>query len=283
MRCLMNQHFSFILAQTLSLFFVCELGAQITGIPSSNNAVISDALKPVVIQEQTNTTAILPLSPLVFAQEVNLRDKLTPLLSCLGHNELQKLSPEILDYLNRIASIEVIVASYLLVLTLKSIIHCQISQPVPTRSPYSSLDTYETNATTAQDLTMNDVEQKISIAEIIDLLEHVQQDLARIEELDRHDKKEIMNILLDRQQQLQRKLKQLGILHYSSQSSLWNSSLPWAVAGLFLGLTILTVALASIDSDTAQTTVQFPSVDLLAKNLGYRQQPAPVPVPDPAV
>lgn len=280
----MNRYFYLCRAQVLALFFACGIGAQVSSTTPSNNSVITRAPEPIISQVQTDATpTILPLSPLVFAQEVNLRDKLISLLPYLTHHESQKISPEILDYLNRTTTLEIITASYLLVLTLKSIIHCQISQPVPTRLAYNSFDTHEENGITAQSWAINDVEQKISIAEIIDLLEHVQQDLARIQDLDRHDKKEIMNILLNRQEELQRKLKQLGIMHYSPQSSFWNSTLSWSIAGLFLGMTMITVALATINDDGNQTTIQFPSMELLAKNLGYRTQAAPVPVPDPVV
>ncbi len=271
MRCLMNRHFYLIFVQTLSLFLVWELSAQVSDITASNNLLVQEASETITQEQVGQIETMLPLSPLVFAQEVNLRDKLTPLLLYLAHHEPKKLSSDVYDYLNRTAALEMIVASYLLVLTLKSIIHCQISQPVPKRLRYSSLDMHESTATTSQDWVINDVEQKISIAEIIDLLEHVQEDLAHIDELHRHDKKEIMNILLNRQQQLERKLKQLGILHYSSQSSFWDSSLATALAGMCLGMTIITLALASINTHEAQPTLQFPSTTLLINNLGLNE------------
>jgi|GEM_PF-6198153 len=257
----MNRHFYLIPAQTLILFLVCGLSAQISDVVTTSDRLSSD----IIEQEQSNQAAItLPLSPLIFTQETHLKYQLTPLLSYLTHNKPQKLSPEIQDYLNRTSTLEMIMVSYFLLFAIKSIIHCQIGQTVPSGPRYTAFDTHETNASTGQNWTVDGVEQKISIAEVIDLLEHVQSDLARINHLDRHDKKEIMKILLDREQQLKRKLKQLGILHYSSQSSFWNSSLlPCAVTGMFMGGVIFTLALASIDEDG----VHVPSKTLLMKNL----------------
>lgn len=257
--------------------YICLLFAISSIELQANNALfitpeieISKSLVPQIARDSIGLS--LPLS--IFAQEVALRQELITFLATLANNPQQiQLCPDLKEYLNRVTTLKTLVDTYLFFITLKTIMHCQRSHPTPTRLPYAH---YELTNNTSLPITENQItqemEQQISIAEIMELLQHVEEDLVQINNLERSDKKEIINILVARKQYLDRKLKELGILHYSTQtSSFWNSSLPWAITGLCLGTALITLSLASIDHDGVQFNIHLPSKALFTKNLRQLQ------------
>lgn len=233
-------------------------------------------------QELPPAAITLPCS--IFTQEIVLRKELTPLLSYLANNRITKIpDEEILMYVHRITYQEMLQYAYSLLFFIKLTLHFQRSHYIPARL---SLAHYGQSHNNTEVLIENEIQQKISIAEIIELLERVQEDLQRAKTIDRSDKKEIFAILLARHQHLERKLKELGILHYTpTKSSSWNKTL--FKYGIVLSLiTILTaVGLSSLDSDAREVTI--PSSEQLKRNIQKIRlllgisQPQPLPEEEP--
>lgn len=261
----------------LTLFCAAHLYSQNENIIDPKQPLSITLAQPTL---QAGAKLTLPLS--LFVQQVTLRKELRALLAYMASNPSSTpLDKQLQEYLNQATAIEALVDAYLFFVALKTIMHCQRSHPVPARLPLSSYPSSSSNPkAAAENLIADEMEQKISISELVELFERVQEDLKLIKKLDRSDKKEILNILLARQQYLERKLKDFGILHYSSQSSFWKSSLPSVLSGIFLTMTVAALCIASVDPDDTQLNLQLPSRALLVKNLKRmrNQQPPQEPV-----
>lgn len=277
MRYSMKKHINFVPLCIFTLFCTAYLYSQNENSADLKQPLSITSAEPIL---QANTELSLPLS--IFIQQVTLKKELTPLLACLASSPSStSLDKQLQEYLSRTTAIETLIYSYLFFVALKTIIHCQRSQPAPARLPLSNYPSFGSNPKiTAEYLIADEMEQKISISELIELFERVQEDLKLMKKLDRSDKKEILNILLARQQYLERKLKELGLLHYSSQSSYWKSSLPLVISGICLTMTVAGLCIASMDPDEAHLNLQVPSQALLIKNL--RRMSNQQPVQDPA-
>ena len=272
----MKKHIYFVPLCILTLFCTAYLYSQNENSADLKQPLSINSAEPIL---QANTELTLPLS--LFVQQVTLRKELTPLLaylaSCPSSTPLDK---QLQEYLSQATAIETLIYSYLFFVALKTIMHCQRSQPVPARLSLSNYPSFGSNPkTTAEHLIADEIEQKISISELVELFERVQEDLKLMKKLDRSDKKEILNILLARQQYLERKLKEFGILHYSSQSSYWKSSLPQVLSGICLTMMVAALCIASIDPDATQLNLQLPSRTLLIKNLKRMRNQQPVQDP----
>lgn len=255
---------------SIYLIFACSVFFLITKIDASSQKF--KTINSFLSNNENDNTDQNWVNPVIFSDfsEIAFKDKFVCnfFKRIMNKHNQKKLPKNLKTFFERSISVEAFFDIFCLFILFKTMIHCNSgSFPLNKISSYESIDHIKDSSCTFFCEENFDQQQKISLADIVELFQFLREDLSKIDYLDRDDKDEVMEILNIRNKYLERKLKELGIFRYTPPASTVESLSGLFMLGLSLGIVIFGTAFFIIDFDSESPEFSYPSKTLFYRNL----------------